>query len=83
MADLMSCPFCGKARTLKIVRASEVLWDEDEGPYPHSESYAVACDASRPDGPGGCGATGGYFMAEAEAVAAWNRRTPTKGPDHG
>lgn len=73
---LKPCPFCGKAHTLKISTASAVLWDEEEQgyPYPHSESYTVACDASKPGGPGGCGATSGYFPTEGEAVASWNRR---------
>lgn len=72
----LPCPFCGKADTPVIGRASDLLWDEEsEGPYPHSDSFSVLCNAARPDGPGGCGASGGYFPTEAEAIAAWNRRT--------
>lgn len=40
----------------------------------HSESYAVTCDASRPNGPGGCGASGRYFPTYDKAASAWNRR---------
>lgn len=31
-------------------------------------------DASKPDGPGGCGASGGYKLTEELAVEAWNTR---------
>lgn len=75
---LTPCPFCGKSDTLVIGKASDVFAEPDECgdplPYMHTESYAVTCDASKPDGPGGCGASGGYKLTEAEAVSAWNAR---------
>ena len=72
------CPFCGKSDTLTIGKASDAFSEPDEcgdpSPYMHTEAYAVVCDASKPDGPGGCGASGGYKLTEDEAIAAWNRR---------
>jgi len=72
------CPFCGKSDTLTIGKASDAFSELDDCgdplPYMHTESYSVVCDSSKPDGPGGCGASGGYFPSEHEAVAAWNRR---------
>lgn len=72
------CPFCGKSETLTIGKASDAFSELDDCgdplPYMHTESYSVVCDSSKPDGPGGCGASGGYFPSEHEAVAAWNRR---------
>jgi hypothetical protein len=74
---LKACPFCGKTHTAKIIRAQELAEqdsDYDDEFWPHSDSFAVICDASIPNGPGGCGASGGFFPTEAEAVAAWQRR---------
>ena len=75
---LRPCPFCGKSDTLVIGKASDAFAEPDECgdplPYMHTEAYAVTCDASKPEGPGGCGASGGYKLTEAEAVAAWNER---------
>ncbi len=74
--ELKLCTHCGKTDTLRVVSASTELWDEEnDGPYPHSESLTVVCSAARPSGPGGCGASGGYYPTEAEAIAAWNRRS--------
>jgi hypothetical protein len=68
---LPPCPFCGKS-VGKLTHARELADDPEE--YMHSDSWAVLCDAASPDGPGGCGASGGFFPTEAEAIAAWNRR---------
>lgn len=73
---LLPCPFCGKTHSLIVGAASEA-WDADEhGPYPHTESYAVFCDASTDGRRGGCGGAGGYRLTKDEAIEAWNRRTP-------
>ncbi len=67
---LLPCPHCGKS--VAVVTTAFEMWPEhEEG---NAESYAVMCDAHRPGGPGGCGASGGFFSTETEAIAAWNRR---------
>lgn len=80
---LTACPFCGKTDTLILTTAEELAneGEDDPAPWEHSPSWAVICDASKPRGPGGCGAQGGFMPAEAEAIAAWNRRSPTAPPD--
>lgn len=76
--DLSHCPFCGKSHTLKVIHSSELHTEDDESEFwPHSDSWAVMCDAERPGGPGGCGGMGGFFPTQAEAIAAWNRRPAT------
>lgn len=72
---LAPCPFCGKTHTLIVGAASE-MWDEDQnGPFPHTETYAVFCDASTDGRKGGCGGSGGHFLTKEEAAEAWNRRS--------
>ena len=76
---LKLCPFCGKNSTLKLTTAQELAEQDsayDGEFWEHSDSWAVMCDAHRPGGPGGCGASGGFFASKAEAVAAWNKRAP-------
>lgn len=71
---LEPCPFCGKADTLTVTSASE-FWDgEEDAPYMYTEAYAVMCDASSPNGPGGCGASSGFKPSQQEAVNLWNTR---------
>ena len=79
---LKPCPFCGKHNTLTLTTAQELAEQDsnyDGEFWEHSDSWAVMCDAHRPGGPGGCGASGGFFGAEADAVAAWNKRAPIHG----
>lgn len=73
---LKPCPHCGLAHTLELTTAQELAEEGEDDPEPwmQSDSWAVICDASRPSGPGGCGASGGFYPSEAEAVEAWNRR---------
>lgn len=53
------------------------MWDADEhGQYPHTETYAVFCDASTDGRKGGCGGAGGYRLTKDDAIEAWNRRAP-------
>ena len=76
---LKPCPFCGKHNTLTVTTAQELAEQDsnyDGEFWEHSDSWAVMCDAHRPGGPGGCGASGGFFGTEVEAVATWNRRAP-------
>ena len=80
---LKPCPFCGKHNTLTLTTAQELAEQDsnyDGEFWEHSDSWAVMCDAHRPGGPGGCGASGGFFGAEADAVAAWNKRAPKRPP---
>lgn len=73
---LKPCPHCGLLHTLKLTTAQELAEEGEDDPEPwmHSDSWAVICDMSRPNGPGGCGASGGFYPSEAEAIEAWNRR---------
>lgn len=73
---LEPCPHCGLLHTPKLTTGQELAeeGEDDPGPWVHSDSWAVICDMSRPNGPGGCGASGGFYPSEAEAIEAWNRR---------
>lgn len=73
MSAFLPCPFCGQTDPLKIITGAELMDDEQEY-WTHSESFAVICNAAKPDGPGGCGACGGFGNSEADAVANWNKR---------
>ena len=59
---LKPCPFCGyRERVFVTVRLGQDGW---------RDSYYVLCDYYE----GGCGASGGVYHTEEEAVEAWNRR---------
>lgn len=83
MADmreaLKPCPFCELHHSLKLTTAEELAneGEDDPEPWTHSDSFAVICDASRPNGPGGCGASGGFKPTAIEAIETWNRRAPS------
>ena len=80
-AALKPCPFCGNAKTPELVSAAELYCESQEelDSWPHSDSYAVICNASKPRGPGGCGATGGFCPSERLAMQGWNKRVPNLG----
>lgn len=82
LPTLLPCPFCGKAHTMKLTTAQELAEEGEDDPEPwmHSDSFGVLCDASHPGGPGGCGASSGFFPSEREAVEAWNRRVAPPEP---
>ena len=70
----LPCPFCGKQQTLQVISGQELM-GEDQEFWQHSDSFGVVCDASSPDGKGGCGAMGGFKPTEDEAIEAWNTRS--------
>jgi hypothetical protein len=74
LQEALPCPFCGKQHTLQVISGQELM-DENQEFWQHSESFGVVCDASTPDGKGGCGAMGGFKPTEDEAIEAWNTRT--------
>ena len=74
LQESLPCPFCGKQHTLQLISGQELM-GEDQEFWQHSESFGVVCDASQPEGKGGCGAMGGFKPTEEEAIEAWNTRT--------
>lgn len=78
---LAPCPFCGKLETVKLTDSSEyhMIDCECQQDYDaeNDRSYAVVCDASKPKGPGGCGASGGFAPTRELAVERWNLRSAT------
>jgi hypothetical protein len=74
--SLKPCAHCGHTTAPKITSAAELNCEDEEdfNSWPHSDSFAVICDAARPGGAGGCGAMGGFMPTEAEAVQRWNTR---------
>lgn len=72
---LKPCPMCGKS--VAVVTTSAEMWPDyaDDG---CADSFAVVCDASAPNGPGGCGASGGFVPTESAAIERWNARTNTR-----
>lgn len=70
MEGLKSCPHCGSESAPEVsncieAEACERFESCDENPY-----KTVVCNVHE----GGCGATGGFYPTEAEAIAAWNAR---------
>ncbi len=80
--ELKSCPFCGQQAALKLITAQELAeeGDDDPGPWIEAQCWAVICDGSRPKGPGGCGACGGFAETTEKAVQLWNMRQPGELP---
>lgn len=66
LQDALPCPFCGKQHTLKVISDQELM-GEDLVFWQHSESFGVVCDASQPEGKGGCGAMCGFKPTEDDA----------------
>lgn len=71
--SLKPCPMCGKS--VAVVSTHKEMFCEDEY-YDDSneETFAVFCDASKPHGPGGCGASGGFARTKTEAIERWDTR---------
>ena len=57
---LKPCPFCGGDPTIRVFKGKDGWRDR----------YAVICRYDE----GGCGAEGGLYHYEEEAIEAWNRR---------
>jgi len=76
MSKLKECHSCGHATAPKIVRASDVFECNCCGEFDDSsgDAFAVMCDAHKPNGPGGCGASSGFYGTFFEAIDAWNTR---------
>ena len=75
---LLPCPFCGKAETVGLVDSDtfQDLMPWEVEPEGHTLYWAVMCDASKPAGKGGCGASGGFAPTQEAAAERWNTRTP-------
>ena len=59
---LKPCPFCGGKETPGlIIRKGRNGW---------RDRYSILCDYNF----GGCGAEGGLYHSEGEAIEAWNMR---------
>ncbi len=77
---VLPCPFCGKAETVEFVDSDtfQDLMPWDVEPEGHTLYWAVMCDASKPGGKGGCGASGGFAPTKEVAAERWNTRTPNE-----
>lgn len=71
--SLLPCPYCGRGDTLRYGCSSE-FHEYCDTPLDSDEHFAVFCDASKPNGLGGCGASAGFARTHEEAAALWNRR---------
>lgn len=76
-SNLLPCPFCGNPK-VALVPYNQVHHDDEcECFTAHSDAWSVNCDASGTSSEGyagGCGATGGVGLSEAQAAEIWNRR---------
>ena len=75
---LLPCPFCGVATTVELTDSDTfncALPFESDGDS-NPMYWAVFCDASKPAGKGGCGASGGFAPTKEDAIKRWNTRTP-------
>jgi len=70
--ELLDCPFCG---------SEPFVSEGGERFYIACSSLDCACALG--EGYDACCMPEHSFADEAEAIAAWNTRTPTKAPDHG
>ena len=76
--DLLPCPFCGQESAVELIDSDTFRemqpWEEDdEGNMIY---WSVMCDASKPNGKGGCGASGGFMPTKEQAIERWNIRAP-------
>ena len=69
MKELKSCPSCG-GKKLIITNCIELEECNNFEECECNPCYTVCCDFNQ----GGCGASGGYYQTESEAIEAWNRR---------
>lgn len=72
--NFKKCPFCGKKETVRIQTASEYVYESWGALLDTNEQYQVVCNATTPIGPGGCGASTGFFDSEEKAVESWQTR---------
>lgn len=71
--ELVPCPFCGRSDTLiENWASSETEFFGFEWDRANDDTVHIVCDASHPNGPGGCGASAGYRLTVEEARTAWN-----------
>ena len=65
MKKIKECPFCGNKKAPTIALASE---NQEAGI--DRNFRCVCCDFTN----GGCGACGGYYENDSDAVGHWNKR---------
>lgn len=81
MEQLKACPFCGNTVAPTVMGASELSGCDC---YTDSTYCVVVCSMNETSPVpldywhNGCGASGGYRPTADEAIAAWNRRAPSK-----
>jgi hypothetical protein len=73
-AELVECPHCGSGKHAMV---EEYQFPPDDEGEAWKWGYHVVCSAAGLDHiPRGCGSSSGWGETPAEAIAAWNRRTP-------